>query len=348
MSRRIVPLLLVLTAAACGGDGPTPPITARCDVSVSETSANPPSTEPSPPAGSPFHALVEPFSGPSINTQRWSPYDASTTARTTHDDRLTIDVAAGTASYSGLVYRLPHSINGSAFLAEISRFASGGANVETVVGLTSDDEEEYVLMTSFGTNFQLVYYWRDGVCNDPSHERTAFGYTYCMAGSIMHNAVDHRFRRIREAGGTLHVEVSADGGTWTQPTGWSLQHRFDDPASLHGLLAAGSPTPYPVTGPAVFENANTVVPALPRDIAASCPSDSAVRLTWDRRSVNETGFRIERRVGGGAFSEVGTVAPGTMEFRDDDTRAGSTYTYRVRAFNDAGSGGTSRTVTVAR
>jgi|GEM_PF-3950411 len=348
MSRRIVPLLVALTVASCGGDGPTPPITARCEVSVSGTSANAPSAEPSPPAGSPFHALAEPFAGPSVNAQRWSPYDPTTTARTAQDDRLSIDVASGTASYSGLVYRLPHSISGSAFLAEISRFASGGANVETVVGLTSDDEEEYVLMTSFGANFQLVYYWRDGVCNDPSHERTAFDYTYCMAGSIAHNAATQRFRRIREAGGTLHVEVSPDGLAWTQPAGWSLQHRFDDPSTLHGLLAAGSPSSYPVTGPAVFENVNTLVPALPRDIAAACPSQTSVRISWDRRSVNEAGFRVERQVGGGAFAHVGTVAPGTVEFRDDDTRAGSMYTYRVRAFNDAGSGGTSRTVMVAR
>jgi hypothetical protein len=350
MSIRFVPagLVLALLLTACG-DGPTPPpVAARCDVSASNVSSNPPSTAPAPPAGSPLAALVDDFAGPAVNQNRWAPYDESTVSRTVQDDRLVIAVAPNTASYSGLRYRFPHSVAGTSFSAEIGAVATGGPLVETVVGITAEDEEEYVLLTSFGAQLQAVYHWRVGGCNDPSHERTAFGYTYCQLGSVPFNPTAHRFRRIREQNGNLALELSADGSSWTAPAGWILQHRFSDPGALHGLVAAGSPASYASTMSAHFENVNTTVPAISRGLGASCPGETQVRLTWERRSVNEAGFRIERRVGGGAFAQIGTVAAGVAQFVDTDTRAGSTYEYRVRATNDAGDSGYTRTVTVAR
>lgn len=348
MIRRISLLAAVGVLAACNGDGPTPPIPAQCAVSVADVSSNPASTAPSPPQGSPMQQLVDDFAGPAVNSNRWSPYDPETQTLTLQDDRLVIDVRANARDYSGLLYRLPHSFAGSGFFAEVSAAATGGSLVETVVGVASADEEEFILLTSFGIELQAVYNWRDRGCNHPSHERSFQGITYCELGSITFNETAHRFRRLREQGGSVTLELSADGATWQQPDGWSLTHHFADAGALHGLLAAGTPAPYANTTAARFENVNTTVPAIPRGIGASCPSDSEVRLTWDRRSVNEAGFRIERRVGGGAFAEIGTVGAGTREFVDASTQGGRTYQYRVRGASEAGNSGYSRAVTVTR
>jgi hypothetical protein len=338
-------LTLPLTLASCG-DGPLPPPTAQCAVTQGQASSNPASTDPSPPQGSPFATLVDDFAGPSVNTAKWTYYDEP--ARTSQDDRLIVGVTASTTGYSGLLYRLPHRFAGSSFMAEVGRAATGGTNVETVVGIATPDDEEYILLTSFGGNLQAVYNWRGRGCNDPAHRRSAFGFEYCLLGSIPFDGTAHRFRRLREQNGTVFLELSANGQSWNQPPGWSVTQHFIDPGALHGLVAAGTPSSYGTTTAAHFENVNTTLPAIPGSLEASCPGTNDVRLVWERRSVNESGYRVERRTAGGAFLEIGTVGANIAEFRDPAAAGGATYEYRVRAANAAGSSAFSRTVTVAR
>jgi hypothetical protein len=62
----------------------------------------------------------------------------------------------------------------------------------------------------------------------------------------------------------------------------------------------------------------------------------SLRVTWKDNSTNETGFKIERRSGGG-FMEVGTVGANVTSHTDSGLTVGATYCYRVRAFNSTGS-----------
>jgi hypothetical protein len=60
----------------------------------------------------------------------------------------------------------------------------------------------------------------------------------------------------------------------------------------------------------------------------------SLRLTWSDNSSNETGFRIERKTGtGGSFALVATVAANAMSHVDTGLIDGTTYCYRVRAYN---------------
>ena len=59
----------------------------------------------------------------------------------------------------------------------------------------------------------------------------------------------------------------------------------------------------------------------------------AVNLAWDDNSINEDGFTVERRVEGGAFSELASVASNVTSFKDTTVMQGTTYSYRVKAFN---------------
>jgi hypothetical protein len=340
-------LIFVATAsvllASCG-DSPLPPEPPlQCQIVVSQTSSNPPSSDPSPLPGSPVGALTDDFAGSVVNSDKWSFYDDA--SRTSQDDRLVVAVTPS-AGYGGLSYRLPHRFAGSSFSAEVSRAASGGNLVETVVGIATPDDEEYILLTSFGATLQAVYNWRDRGCNDPSHVRSFRGWEYCLLGSVAFDATAHRFRRLREQNGTVFLELSADGQSWLQPANWSLTHHFADAGQLHGLLSAGTPDPYPSTTSAYFENVNTTVPAIPRGLGASCIGRTAVQLTWERHSVNETGFRIERRQGTGAFAEIGGVGANATTFTSSGLQPGTTYEYRIRATNANGNSGYSRTVSV--
>jgi parallel beta-helix repeat protein len=74
-----------------------------------------------------------------------------------------------------------------------------------------------------------------------------------------------------------------------------------------------------------------VAPNAPTGASASAPTANEVDVTWTDASANEAGFRIERRVGAGAWAQVGVVGAGATAFADVRVEASATYTYRVRS-----------------
>lgn len=76
-------------------------------------------------------------------------------------------------------------------------------------------------------------------------------------------------------------------------------------------------------------------------------SDTQVNLSWKDNSSNETGFRIERKTGpDGAYAEIATVAAGITTYQNPGLVKGTTYFYRVRAYNVAGNSGYSNEASV--
>jgi len=75
-------------------------------------------------------------------------------------------------------------------------------------------------------------------------------------------------------------------------------------------------------------------PNAPSQLQAS-PLDGGIRLVWLDNSSDETDFLIERR-STGSFQQISSVGTGTTVYQDDGVLTGISYTYRVRALNDAG------------
>lgn len=64
---------------------------------------------------------------------------------------------------------------------------------------------------------------------------------------------------------------------------------------------------------------------------------ASLQLTWSDNSQNENGFDIERRVGTtGEFLVLATVLANQNSYTDTNLSNGTTYCYRVRAFNSIG------------
>ena len=90
-----------------------------------------------------------------------------------------------------------------------------------------------------------------------------------------------------------------------------------------------------------FNRTFSYIPAAPTNLAVSNESVSA-KLTWTDNSDNEWGFSIERKraVGGTTiknFSVIATVGQDVTTYTDSGPfQSGSTYIYRVSAYNDAG------------
>jgi Fibronectin type III domain len=79
------------------------------------------------------------------------------------------------------------------------------------------------------------------------------------------------------------------------------------------------------------------LPAAPSYLTATALSATSVRLNWTDNSHNEDQFEIQRRpTQVGAFQQVGLVGTNVTTFTDNTVAAGTTYDYRVKAVNSAG------------
>jgi subtilisin family serine protease len=82
--------------------------------------------------------------------------------------------------------------------------------------------------------------------------------------------------------------------------------------------------------------ATYAAPAAPSGLTAASASASQIDLNWSDTSSNEDGFRVYRSTDGVNFSQVATLAANTTRFSDTGLAAGTTYTYRVDAYNARG------------
>lgn len=74
----------------------------------------------------------------------------------------------------------------------------------------------------------------------------------------------------------------------------------------------------------------------PSGLTATAISDDRIDLAWTDNSSDETGFRIERRLGNGDWVEITTVGAGVVSYQDSGLSMGTPYSYRVRAYNAIG------------
>jgi titin len=81
---------------------------------------------------------------------------------------------------------------------------------------------------------------------------------------------------------------------------------------------------------------NATAPNAPSGVEASAGSHNQVSLAWADNASDESGFRIERSLDGGAWSSLATVGANVTSYDDNSVGGDSAYTYRVAAYNGAG------------
>ncbi|HMO25115.1 MAG TPA: choice-of-anchor D domain-containing protein, partial [Tepidisphaeraceae bacterium] len=89
------------------------------------------------------------------------------------------------------------------------------------------------------------------------------------------------------------------------------------------------------------------IPTAPTSLIAIANSQTQITISWTDNNNNETGFRIERRIGNGSFTLLTTVGSNVTNFVDASVGAGTSYTYRVRALGAAGDSAFSNEATAA-
>jgi hypothetical protein len=81
----------------------------------------------------------------------------------------------------------------------------------------------------------------------------------------------------------------------------------------------------------------TVRPSAPTNLTATAISSSQIKLTWTDNSNNEVAFRVYRSLDGITFTEVSKQWANVTSYTDPGLTTKTTYYYRVRSSNEAGS-----------
>jgi predicted phage tail protein len=88
------------------------------------------------------------------------------------------------------------------------------------------------------------------------------------------------------------------------------------------------------------------VPAAPSSLSASASSSTSAQLTWFDNADNEDGFKIERSTDGVSYGQIDTTGGNASSYNDSNLNPGTTYYYRVRAYNAAGNSGYSNVASI--
>ena len=127
------------------------------------------------------------------------------------------------------------------------------------------------------------------------------------------------------AAGTVQYYIHAADGS-----GRAENHPFIGAADPHVITIAGGTTPTP--------------PAAPSSLAVTSSSSTQISLSWTDNANNETGFKIERKIGPrGNFVQIATVGANVTTYTDSSVTPGQQHTYRIRATNAAGDSAYSNT-----
>lgn len=147
-----------------------------------------------------------------------------------------------------------------------------------------------------------------------------------------------------ESGFRIERRISGDSAsTFTQVgTAGMNATAFSDSSVTAGVRYVYRVLGYNVLGssaipnPAVEARETAGVPAAPTGLMLVAATSTRVDLAWEDNADNETQYKIERRVSGGSFAQITTLAANAVAYQDNTATPGITYIYRVCAANAAG------------
>jgi len=150
----------------------------------------------------------------------------------------------------------------------------------------------------------------------------------------------------------FNVERSVNGGSYLL---WVVLNagttRYVDTAVVAGNTYSYRVIAANAAGYSPASNTGTVLvpvsaPLAPSSLVGSAVSRSQINLSWKDNSTNEAGFRIECSTNGSTWTQIGTVGSNIRTYSSTGLRTGTTYYFRVRAFNSGGASAYTARVTV--
>jgi photosystem II stability/assembly factor-like uncharacterized protein len=158
------------------------------------------------------------------------------------------------------------------------------------------------------------------------------GFAVGAIGSTLSKSIDGSGNIDVGSGGDRTWQTADGGKTWAEilPSGtkWVLRAHFTDRNSGWGVGTLGAIMKYTDALP---------LPAPPSNLTAEAISRTAIKLAWADNANNENGFHLYRSDGvSGAFRLLTTLTTNTTSYTDTALTFGTTYWYRLDAFNAIG------------
>lgn len=145
----------------------------------------------------PIRRLCDDFADGSLDPQ-WRVFTGGSTSAAESGGQYTITLPPGTAGNA--IYSFPYDAMGGGLAVELADAGVQEAGLQAQpIALQVDESNQVFLVVAAG----FIGCWH--MISDVS---TDHGFT-------AYNAVDHRWFRIRESGGTTYWEAGADGSSWT-------------------------------------------------------------------------------------------------------------------------------------
>jgi hypothetical protein len=158
-------------------------------------------------------------------------------------------------------------------------------------------------------------------------------------------ALDWRDNATNEQG--FRIERRLEDGPWSAvaEVGANVRRYVStglSPGTTYGFRVAS----FNAVGTSDYSNeaaaktfASALKPRPPSDVVARLAAADEIGLSWRDNANNEQGFRIERKIGTGPWTQVSEVGPDVISLTDRDLKPNTVYRYRVRAFNANGNSG---------
>jgi len=164
----------------------------------------------------------------------------------------------------------------------------------------------------------------------------SYGYRRCVSGDGFRTVMAYSCTGGTRISYFSNPSVSVNG----HPTGIDYE---TDPAS--SADAARSMNLTADTLAAFRASVSATPPAAPTALSATAVSHQQIDIGWIDNASDETGFRVERSPDGAAWVEIATLGANVSAWSDDGLMASTNYSYRVRAYNGAGTSSYSSTAT---
>jgi hypothetical protein len=266
--------------------------------------------------------------------------------------------AYATSGHAWGVTQVPYYINPqNLYVSESSAVAAitsaaaawrGVANVDLVYAgyttgssLTNNRKNEVFFRDDASGYIAETYWWYDGTghlvdADIVFHESSRF-YSANLGcngdGFYIENTGAHEFGH---ALGLEHSSVET-ASMWPNSGTCETIRETLDPDDIAGLasLYSGSSNPPPTTPPSAPTQ-------LAVALSAANPASSLI-LDWLDVATNETGYRVERSLNGSSFSQIAQLGSGATSYVDSGLASGTTFSYRVYAYNGGGPSGYSNT-----